>query len=284
MPPQRLDFAKLKPHDWDTVLAQAWADTKHRGPLTWPNHATRIIHQHIQDRQAAFLAMAMNPLDYGWCRCTSEGQIVVIKPWSAEDYDFDGRGYGCRDLAPPPEEGEAPIPTNFMEWPLSWFDWGFVGSIFQFGLDRGRWNAYQVEEQELWGKQCDCYWPHRWNSFLGDILCQALYDWPPFPNGEAVAAYRTSRMAKPAPAQTTIQPDIAALFAEGAACRTSSSHQKSRRPSPSQTRTSSSASQAAKTANQPSTPSTPATEQLTLSMLFGQTRETSTTTTPTAAG
>lgn len=284
MPPRPLDLSLLKPHDWDKLLAQAWADTKNHSEHNWHNHATRWVHQELIRRQSAFLALAIKPLDYGWCRCSAGGQIVVVQPWSAADYEFDGDGYGCVDLAPPPETGELPVPTSFMEWPVSWFDWTLVNSIFDYGLAHDRWNLYQIEDLCLYGRQCDWYWPNRWNQFLGDILCQALYDWPYFPNDEAVLAYRTSRMARPVPTQPTIQPAIAALFAEGAACPTSSSHRKSKQPSPSRTRTSSSASQAAKTANAPSTPSTPATEQLTLSMLFSPTQETSTKTTPTAAG
>jgi len=261
MPPPRLDLGLLKPHNWDRVLAAAWADKKKHSEQQWKQHATKAVHRAISARQEIFLQMVLAPLDYGWCRCI-DGQIVVVQAWQAKDYDYDIDGYNCTDLADPPEEDELPVPINCLEWPISWMDWEFAKSVLEYGESIGRYSQGHTNNLLFWALQCYEYYPNRWADQLGDFLCAALYDFPAFPDGEAIAAYRTKHMEKPAPPQANMLALLAAMD-QGDQCPTSISHPKSKPSSPSQTSSKSSISQAAKTASASSTPSTSA-RQLTI--------------------
>lgn len=285
MPPPRLDLTLLPPHNWSKVLAEAWADKKKHSEEQWQRHATQLVHRAIMDRQSMFLAMAMAPLDYGWCRCI-DGQIVVVRTWQAQDYEPTPDGYGCVDLADPPEPGELPIPLGFMDWPISWMEWAFAESVIEHGAAVGRYGQGHCKNQNFWGRLCYERYPNRWNQHLGDLLCAALYDWPQFPDEEAIAAYRTKHMQRAAPPQPNMLTLLAAQD-QGGQCPNSSSHPKSKPSSPSQISSASSISAAAKTPSVPLSPSkttTGAPRQLLIFDLLGQTRATSGTTTPKAAG
>ena len=198
MPLQPQDLSRLPPHNWNKVLAKAWEDKKKHGKDQWLQHATAAVHRAIINRQSLFLEMVMEPLNYGWCRCV-EGQIVLTKPWSADDYIYDPTGYGCVDLGEPPKPGEAPVPLCDLEWPTSCSIAEFVKSVFYYGQAIGRYGHDNCANQLFWMDLCYHRYPNRWNQELGDLLCQTLYDFPEYPSGEAIAAYRTKRMQQAGP-------------------------------------------------------------------------------------
>lgn len=265
MPLQPQDLSRLPPHDWNKMLAKVWEDKKKHSKDQWQQHATAAVHRAIMHRQSLFLAMVMEPLNYGWCRCV-DGQIVLFKPWSADDYLYDPSGYGCVDLGGPPEPGEAPVPLCGLEWPTSWLDWEFVKSVFYYGQAISRYGHGNCANQLFWMDLCLNRYPNRWNQELGDLLCQTLYDFPQFPSGEAIAAYRTKRMQQGDPAQPNMLDILTAT--EGAQCPNFSSRPKSKPSSKSPISSASSTTAGARTQTSRSTPSGPTTKGLRQLQIF----------------
>ena len=232
-----LTSSLLPPHDWNKVLATAWADKKKHSEHQWRQHATRAVHSAITDRQehvpgnghgAAQLRLVPLHRRADRARQTVAGQPTTSTTQAAT---------AASTSQIRPRKAKRRSRSTVLEWPVTWFDWEFVNSVLDYGQAIGRWNREPRPQPD-----------HLGQTVLGAAIPTAGEKSRRHPMPGSLRLPRLSQMGKlsprsvpnamekPAPPQPNMLALLAATDAKEPHARPLSHPRNRSRSSPSQTR------------------------------------------------